>query len=88
MKPPRRKSTANLRHRALEIIATHPNGCTEAMLIAHNIPADVLIGLVQSGLVTARVERVDEEDGFLEVTTLWITAAGEVVAARGSEATN
>ena len=51
------------------------------MLVAYNIPADVLIALVQSGLVTARVERVDEEDGFLEVTTLRIPAAGEVVLA-------
>ncbi len=76
MKRPRSKSAANVRHRALEIVAAHPNGCTEAMLVADNIPADVLIALVQSGLVTARVERVDEEDGFLEVTTLRITAAG------------
>jgi hypothetical protein len=89
MKPPLRKSATNARHRALEIIAAYPNGCSETMLIAHNIPADVLMGLVQSGLVTARVERVDEEHGFLEITTLWITAAGEVVlAARGNEAAN
>jgi hypothetical protein len=81
MKRPRSKSAANVRRRALEIVAAHPNGCTEAMLVAYNIPADVLIALVQSGLVTARVERVDEEDGFLEVTTLRITAAGEVVLA-------
>ena len=27
-------------YRALEIIAAHPNGCTEAMLVAHDIPAD------------------------------------------------
>ena len=69
------------RHRALEIVAAHPNGCTEAMLVAHDIPADVLIELVRSGLVMARVERVNEADGFLEVTSLWITAAGELVLA-------
>jgi hypothetical protein len=85
MKPPRRKAATNARHLALEIIAAHPNGCTEGTLTAHNIPADVLMGLVQSGLVMSRVEHVDEEDGILEVTTLWITSAGEVVlAARGT----
>jgi hypothetical protein len=81
MMQPRRKPTNSLRNRALEIIAAHPNGCTEAMLAAHDIPADVLVELVQSGLVLARMERVDEEDGFFEVTTLWISAAGELVLA-------
>ena len=77
----KRCNDPSARHRALEIIAAHPNGCTEAMLVAHDIPADVLTELVQSGLVMARVERVIEEEGFLEVTSLWITAAGELVLA-------
>ena len=46
-KPPRR--TPDVRRRALKIIAAHPGGCTEAILAAQNIPADVLIGLVSSG---------------------------------------
>ena len=69
------------RHRALEIIAAHPDGCTEAILAGQNIPADVLIELVQSGLVMARNERIDDEYGAVEVTRLWITAAGELVLA-------
>ena len=93
MKQTRRKLTNSLRNRALEIIAAHPNGCTEAMLAADNIPADVLIELVTSGLVLARVQSVSplvtsglvlarvqsvfDEHGFLEVTTLWISEAGE-----------
>jgi hypothetical protein len=77
MKQTRRKLTNSLRNRALEIIAAHPNGCTEAMLAADNIPADVLIELVTSGLVLARVQSVFDEHGFLEVTTLWISEAGE-----------
>jgi hypothetical protein len=83
VKRSRRKSTPqrtpDVRRRALEIIAAHPDGCTEAILAAQNIPADVLIELVQSGLAMA--SRVDEEDGFLEVTTLWIAAEGELVLA-------
>ena len=61
----KRCNDPSARHRALEIIAAHPNGCTGAMLVAHDIPADVLTELVQSGLVMARVERVIEEEGFL-----------------------
>ena len=41
--------TPDVRRRALKIIAAHPDGCTEAILAAQNIPADVLIELVSSG---------------------------------------
>ena len=75
--------TPDVRRRALKIIAAHPGGCTEAILAAQNIPADVLIGLVSSGLVMARSELLDDV-GAVVATTLWITAAGEwVLAAQG-----
>jgi hypothetical protein len=77
----RRKRVLNVRHRALELIAARPDGCTEVILAAESIPADVLIELVQSGLAIARNERVGDEDGIIEVTRLWITAAGELVLA-------
>jgi hypothetical protein len=67
MKRTRHKRTPSVRRRALEFIAAHP-GCTEALLAAENIPADVLVELVQSGLVIARIERLDDEDGAVEVT--------------------
>ena len=75
----RRKRVLNVRHRALELIAAHHDGCTEAILAGQNISADVLVELVQSGLAIAR--RIDEEDGILEVTRLWITAEGALVLA-------
>jgi hypothetical protein len=79
----RHKRVPSVRRRALEIIADHPDGCTEAKLAAHDIPADVLIDLVQSGLAIARNERVGDEDGIIEVTRLGITDAGmRVLAAR------
>jgi hypothetical protein len=79
----RRKRVLSVRHRALELIAAHPDGCTEAILASQNIPADVLIELVRSGLATARIEHVDDEDGVFDVTKLWITEAGmRVLAAR------
>jgi hypothetical protein len=53
------------------------------MLAVHDIPAEVLIELVRGGLVVARSERINEEDGIFEVTRVWITEAGErVLAAR------
>ena len=63
----------------LEVIAAHPEGFTEAVLASENVPADVLIELVQSGLVTARNQRLEEEDGAVEVTRVWITEAGKRV---------
>ena len=84
MKRTRHKRVPSPRRLALEIISAHPDGCTEAMLAAYDIPADVLIDLVRSGLAIARNVRLDDEDGTVEVTTVWITEAGQhVLAARG-----
>jgi hypothetical protein len=71
MKRPSRKTTSNARLRALEVLAAHPNGCTEAVLAVENIPADVLIELVRSGLAAVRNERLEDEDGVGEVTRVW-----------------
>jgi hypothetical protein len=79
MKRTRHKRSPSPRRRALELIAAHPEGCTEAVLAAENIPADVLIELVQSGLVIARNEYRDDEEGAVEVTRMWITDAGKRV---------
>src|SRR5258705_5217747 len=76
MKRTRHKRIPSVRRRALEIIAAHP-GCTEALLAGESIPADLLIELVRGGLVAARNDRVDDEDGAVEVTRVWITEAGE-----------
>ena len=84
MKRTRHKRVPSPRRRALEFIAAHLDGCTEALLAAENIPADILIELVQSGLVIARNERLEDEDGAVEMTRVGITEAGErVLAARG-----
>ena len=45
MKRTRHKRVPSPRRRALEFIAAHPDGCTEALLAAENIPADILIEL-------------------------------------------
>ena len=89
MKRTRHKRVPSPRRRALEFIAAHPDGCTEALLAAENIPADILIELIQSGLVIARNERLEDEDGAVEMTRVWITEAGKrVLAARGQAPTD
>ena len=81
MKRPPRKTPPNPRLRALGLLATHPAGCTEAMLAAEDIPADVLIELLRSGLAVARNERLEDKSGTSEITRVWITEAGELVRA-------
>ena len=83
MKRTRHKRVPSPRRRALEFIAAHPDGCTEALLAAENIPADILIELVHSGLVIARNERFDDEDGAVDTTRVWISMAGERCWRRG-----
>jgi hypothetical protein len=51
MKRPRHKRVPSVRRRALELLGSCPDGCTEAMLAAHDIPADVLVELVRTGYV-------------------------------------
>jgi hypothetical protein len=74
MKRTRHKRSPSPRRRALELIAAHPEGCTEAVLADENIPADVLIELVRSGLVVARSECITTKRA-VETTRVWITEA-------------
>jgi hypothetical protein len=46
------------RRRALELLAASRDGCTEAMMLAHGFTIDMMVGLVNAGLATARAERV------------------------------
>jgi hypothetical protein len=79
MKRPRRQTATDVRLRALKLLAAHPDGCTEAVLAAADIPAGVLIDLVRSGLAIARRERFENDDGAIDVTRVRITEAGELI---------
>jgi len=70
MKRPPRKTATDVRRRA--------HGCTEAILAAENIPAEVLIDLVRGGLAVARSDLFEDDDGAVEVTRVWITESGEL----------
>jgi hypothetical protein len=46
------------RRGALELLASCPNGGTEAFMLAHGFTIEVLVELVRGGLATAQTERV------------------------------
>jgi hypothetical protein len=64
------------RRRALELLVGSPDGCTEAILAAHGFTIEQMADLVESGLATARAERVVAGSRRLEVVRLRITVAG------------
>jgi hypothetical protein len=43
------------RVRALQLLACHPSGCTEALVLAHGFTIAFLAGLVRGRLVTAEL---------------------------------
>jgi hypothetical protein len=64
------------RRRALELLASCRDGCTEAIMIAHGFTVAQMVELVNAGLATATAERVVAGRERIEVATLRITDAG------------
>ena len=64
------------RRRALELLAGSPDGCTEAILLAHGFPVGLLVKLIDAGLATAHAERMMVGGRPMEVTQVRITDAG------------
>jgi hypothetical protein len=73
---PRRRSPKPDRRRALELLAASPDGCSEAIMIAHGFTVEQLVKLVHTGLATAKAERVVAGGRTIEVARVRITAAG------------
>jgi hypothetical protein len=42
----------NIRHRALHLLFGSPDGCTTRVLLMHGITFDMLVDMVESGMVT------------------------------------
>jgi hypothetical protein len=59
--------TPQARRRALVLLASCPDGCTEAIFAAHNLPAEIVAKLLRKGLATAAADRVGR---------VWITERG------------
>jgi hypothetical protein len=70
---PRIKPT---RRRALELLASCPDGCTEAIMLAHGCTIPQVVELIRAGLASAHTERVVAGGRPIEVTHVRITEAG------------
>jgi hypothetical protein len=62
--------------RLLELLAASDDGCTEAILLAHGIAAELIDGIVSAGLATATAERTFAAGRAIEFTRVRITEAG------------
>jgi hypothetical protein len=62
--------------RALELLVSSRDGCTEAMMLAHGFTIEQMVELLNAGLATANAERMVAGGKRIEVTRIWITEAG------------
>jgi hypothetical protein len=70
---PRVKPT---RCRALELLASCPDGCNEAIMLAHGFTIAQMVELIRAGLATAGTERMVAGGKSIEVARVRITEAG------------
>jgi hypothetical protein len=69
--------TTNLRHRrALELLATASDGCTEAVMLAHGFTVELLVELCIAELAIAIPERMVAGGRTVELVRMKITEAG------------
>ena len=61
--------------RLLELLAKSAEGCTDALLTAHDFKLDVLISIVSAEFATAKPERTFAAGKPVEVTRVRITDA-------------
>jgi hypothetical protein len=67
------------RRRALELLASCRDGCTEAIMIAHGFTIPQMVELINAGLATAVAERVVAGRCTIEVARVRITKAGRAL---------
>jgi hypothetical protein len=73
------------RWRALELLASSHDGCTEAIMIAHGFTVAQMVELVRAGLATPTPERVRAGRQVLEVARVRITEAGRRALAQSTQ---
>jgi hypothetical protein len=54
----RRKRPPATRRRALELLTSCRDGCTEAIMLAHGFTVEQMVEIIRAGLATAQTERV------------------------------
>jgi hypothetical protein len=76
---PKRRPYPPSRHRALELLASSRDGCTEAVMRAHGFTTRQMVDLVRDGLATAHSQRVVLGRRVIEVARVRITESGRRV---------
>ena len=74
--PRHRRGPKPDRRRALELLASCPDGCTETIMLAHGFTVGQLDELIRAGFATAQPDRMRAGDRPIEVTRVRITEAG------------
>jgi hypothetical protein len=64
------------RRRALELLASSPDGCTEGLMVVNGFTIERLLELLQTGLAFAHAERKIVDGKMTEVARLGITDEG------------
>src|SRR5260221_13555359 len=72
----RRRSPPATRRRALELLASSPAGCSEAVLRAHGFAVDQVVAVVRAGLAAAGIERVVAGGRPIEGAPVGVTDRG------------
>ena len=70
------------RRRALELLETSIDGCTEAIMLAYGFKTELLVELVNAGLATATMERMVAGGRRVKVIRIRITVAGRRTLAK------
>jgi hypothetical protein len=74
--PSRRRGPKPDRRRALELLASSRDGCTEALMLAHGFTVELLVDLCIAELAIATPERMVAGGRAVEVVRMKITEAG------------
>lgn len=72
----RKRAPKPERRRALELLASCRDGCTEAIMLAHGFTVPQMVELVREGFATATAKRVVAGRRTIEVAQVRITEAG------------
>jgi hypothetical protein len=74
--PSRRRGPKPDRRRALDLLAASPDGCTEAIILAHGFTVELMVKLCIAELAIATPERMVVGGRTVEVVRMKITEAG------------
>src|SRR2546428_13885368 len=72
----RRRGPQPDRRRALELLAASPDGCTEAIMLAHGFTVELMVDLCFAELAIAAVERMVVGGRTVGIGRMKITGAG------------